>query len=114
MQQESRLQYLLNRLIAHDASEIELQELEAVVKADESGQSMQQVETILSQFPSVVTGFDEEHWQQVASTILSSDKMKEAPVRTLRTGWLKYAAAILIIFGISAYLWNLSHHAQQP
>lgn len=34
-------------------------------------------------------------------------------VHFLKTAWLRYAAAILIIFGISAYLWNLSRNPQK-
>lgn len=34
-------------------------------------------------------------------------------IRLLKTNWLKYAAAILIIFGIGAYLWNLNRSPQK-
>lgn len=118
MQQQDRLQYLLDRLIAHDATEAELQELESIVKADLSGKCVQQVETLLSQFSIEIPSFNEEHWQGVASTILSADKIKETPavvvhrVHFLKRGWPKYAAAIIILFGISAYLWNQNRQTQ--
>ena len=34
-------------------------------------------------------------------------------IHFLKTAWFRYAAAIIIIFGISAYLWNLSRNPQK-
>jgi transmembrane sensor len=42
------------------------------------------------------------------------DKIKLAPLHILKTTWIKYAAAILIILGIGAYFWNKNNSTHSP
>jgi transmembrane sensor len=45
--------------------------------------------------------------------ILSESEIHEIPVRRMNRGWVKYAAAIIIIFGIGSY-WYISNQKEKP
>ncbi|HEY9262972.1 FecR family protein [Chitinophaga sp.] len=115
MEQNTRLQYLLDRLVSHTATTEELLELTTLVEQDSD--TMQTVEALLlaaEEAPLPV--YDHARWMSVADRILEADKLSEepaaAPVYRLhflhRWGW---AAAVVFLLGTAAYL--LNHYQQQ-
>ncbi|PUZ26350.1 iron dicitrate transport regulator FecR [Chitinophaga parva] len=115
MEPTSRLKYLLDRMQAQTASDAELQELQALVAADESGALLDAVEQYLPE-PGMLPAYDAGKWTRVADQILAADRLKDAAIVPLRrkvpvlhrAGW---AAAIIVLVAVGG--WWL-HHAQRP
>ena len=112
MEQNTRLQYLLDRLVSHTATKEELLELTSIVEQDSD--TMEAVESLLQSSP--MPAYDHPRWMSVADKILQADKLPEAPVAAPvyrlhflhRWGW---AAAVVLLLGAAAYL--LNHYQQQ-
>ncbi|WP_343307443.1 FecR domain-containing protein [Chitinophaga niabensis] len=118
MEQNHRLAYLLERLAAHTATKEELDELTSLVDQDESGISMDAVESWLEvNQPQARPAFDRQHWMQVADQILQSDKLSGDPLAKPATrihhlhrwGW---AAAVVVLFGLGAWFFSQNHPAK--
>lgn len=115
MEQAIRLKYLLDRMQQHTASDAELQELQALVAADESGALLDAAEQYLPE-TGAQPAFDAGKWAQVADQILDADKLKGAIIRPLRrkvpvlhrAGW---AAAIVVLIAVGGW-W--ARHSMQP
>jgi ferric-dicitrate binding protein FerR (iron transport regulator) len=113
MEPNTRLQYLLDRLVTHTATTEELQELTLLVEQDSD--TIQEVESLLQTSP--LPAYDQARWMSVADKILQADKLPEKPVAAPvyrlhflhRWGW---AAAVVLLLGTAAYM--LNHYQQQP
>lgn len=113
MEPNTRLQYLLDRLVSHTATKEELLELTTLVEQDSD--TIETVESLLQ--ASTLPDYDHARWMSVADKILQADKLPEEPVATPvyrlhflhRWGW---AAAVVLLLGSAAYL--LNHYQQQP
>lgn len=110
MEQNDRLAYLLERLAAHTATREELDELTSLVDQDESGMSMDAVESWLEENqPQAQPAFDRQHWMQVADQILTSDKLSGGPVTKTSVHYLHrwgWAAAVVVLFGLGAWFFS--------
>jgi transmembrane sensor len=112
MEQNTRLAYLLDRLVSHTATEEELQELTTLVEQEPD--IMEAVETHLQ--TATLPAYDHARWMSAADKILQADKLPEEPAPTpvyrlhflQRWGW---AAAVVLLLGTTAYLMN---HYQRP
>lgn len=113
MEQHTRLQYLLERLVAHTATPEELTELTALMEQD-NGTTMEEVAQLLAS--EATTDYQHDHWMSVADRILAADKLPADPATTPvhrlpflhRWGW---AAAVVLLLGTAAYLLQ---HYQRP
>ncbi|WP_341837193.1 FecR domain-containing protein [Chitinophaga pollutisoli] len=115
MENNDRLQYLLQRLAGHTATDAELDELAALVGRDEPGAGIEEAERRLEDLqPDVQASYDHQHWMRVADGILGADKLRPAPetvaVRTVHPlqRWWWAAAAVLIA---AAGIWLLNRPA---
>ena len=116
MEQQTRLQYLLNRLVHRTATEEELEELNAIV-AQDNDTIDDATQWLLDGEASQLPAYDRQRWMSVADRILQSDKLQPEtgakPVYRIhflhRWGW---AAAVVLLLGATA--WLLNHRRQQP
>src|SRR5690606_11316040 len=100
MENNERLQYLLQRLAAQTATETELDELAALVGRDVPGAGIDAAESWLeNQRPELQASYDHARWMRVADGILGADKLhpgQEAPpvrkVHHLQRWWWAAAA----------------------
>ncbi|PUZ21644.1 FecR family protein [Chitinophaga costaii] len=120
MEQNTRLQYLLDRLATHTASEEELQELSHLIKADPGSALIDQAEArLLAQQDPALPAYDAEQWMQVADQILMADKLPATRIIPLRNrpflrraGW---AAALLLLLGAGTWMLQRVHrHGLAP
>ena len=119
MEQNTRLQYLLDRLTAHMATPEELDELTSLVDMDPGTASIDQVEAWLQEHDGQpLPAYDRQRWMEAADKILTADKLlpetDSKPVYRMhflqRWGW---AAAVVLLCGTAAYF--LSHyHREKP
>lgn len=116
VKQENRLYYLLDRLVAHDATPAELDELSAL--AEQQDAVMPEAEAYLQGLqPSIAAPmpetdahlhdlqapvYDKEKWMLVADKILASDKQPVRRISLLRRYWA--AAAVLLLLAAGAYM----------
>jgi predicted DNA-binding protein (MmcQ/YjbR family) len=115
---QERLSYLLQQLLALNATEEELQELEASIHADEDGLLMEQIPVLLNRQAVVEERpYDEGKWNQVASVILRADKIvseqqQPAVVPVKHMSWKRWAAvaAVLLVLGTGSYLFQRQQH----
>ncbi|MBO9729562.1 MAG: FecR domain-containing protein [Chitinophaga sp.] len=116
MEQHTRLQYLLERLVAYTATAEELTELTTLVEQD-NGTTMEEVAQLLAS--ETTASYQHDHWMSVADRILAADKLPAdpatAPVHRLpflhRWGW---AAAVVVLLGTAAYLLQHYQRTQPP
>lgn len=114
MEQHTRLQYLLNRLVQRTATTEELLELTTLVEQDSD--TISEVESLLeAPGASALPAYDHPHWMSVADKILQADKLSEPVTKPVyrihflhKWGW---AAAVVLMLGTAAYL--LNHYQQQ-
>lgn len=115
MEEKNRLAYLLDRLATHTATEEELNELTGLVDQDDSGVAIDEVESWLQEYrQQPLPDYDQQHWMGVADQILRSDKLLTDPVARPgqrvhflhKWGW---AAAVVLLFGMGAWLVNRYH-----
>ncbi|MBL7697511.1 MAG: FecR domain-containing protein [Chitinophagaceae bacterium] len=107
MPQSEHIQDLIRKAAAGQATSGDLEELAQQLRLDESGEVTRAVEEHLkipdiSSLTSQVTD-----WRSFAQQIIAAGK--QTPVRRIgikRFAWMRYAAAVIIIIGIAAYLWN--------
>lgn len=120
MEHSTRLQYLVERLTAHTATEEELDELIALVDSDTTDVAINQVDACLhAQDGPVLPAFDAERWRKVADEILLADKLSgevEAPsvgkIHFLhKWGW---AAAVILVLGAATWLFRQANRPQSP
>lgn len=116
MEQQTRLQYLLEKLVAHTATEEELEELTGLAGRDAADGAVAAIEQLLQQYPAKFPEpYDHEKWMTVANYILAADKMQAGerpPERKVPViSWYSWvaAAAILCAVVLVSYLW-----LQQP
>ena len=119
MEQNTRLQYLLDRLTAHMATPEELDELTSLVDMDPGTASIDQVEAWLQEHDGQpLPAYDRQRWMEAADKILTADKLlpetDSKPVYRMhflqKWGW---AAAVVLLCGTAADF--LSHyHREKP
>lgn len=115
MENNERLQYLLQRLAAQTATETELDELAALMGRDEPGAGIDAAESWLENHrPELQASYDHDRWMRVADGILDADKLRpgqEAPpvqkVHHLQRWW--WAAAVVLF--AAAGIWQLNRPA---
>lgn len=112
MEQQTRLQYLLEQLVAHTATQEELEELTNLVSKDADDSAVAAIEELLQDYPAKYPEpYDHEKWMMVANNILAADKMEpaEKPVERKMSVMRRYrwvaAAAILCAIAVGSYLW---------
>ncbi|SEW37607.1 FecR family protein [Chitinophaga arvensicola] len=119
MEHSTRLQYLMERLTAHTATEEELDELIGLVDNDTTSGSIDEVDAWLeAQHTQQLPVYDAARWRKVADDILGSDKLFPEPVTKSagrvhilhRWGW---AAAIVLLLGAGTWLFR-SYHQSKP
>ncbi|MBO9571230.1 MAG: FecR family protein [Chitinophagaceae bacterium] len=104
-----RLRYLINRYSIAEITPAERQELYALMAepgfAASVTEDMKDSFFSMQEHPEWNNELAEKYWTAIKQVLQT-----EEPVRTkihfLRRPWIKYAAAILLITGISTYLWN--------
>ncbi|HEY0272207.1 MAG TPA: FecR domain-containing protein [Chitinophaga sp.] len=110
MEQNARLQYLLDRLATRTATEEELHELGGLVAADPNDLLIDEAEARLQQQDGpALPAYNPAQWMKVADQILAADKLPAAtarpPRRTVhflyRAGW---AAAVVLLLGAGAWM----------
>jgi transmembrane sensor len=116
MEPNTRLQYLLDRLVTYTASAEELLELNALVDRDQ--QTINEVEELLLE-ASPIPLYDHPRWMTAADKILEADKLlpDTAAQPVYRVHFLQkwgWAAAVVLVLGTSAYLLNHYQQRQQP
>ncbi len=112
MEQQTRLQYLLEQLVAHTATDEELAELADLAGKDNTDHAIAAIEQLLQQDPAAYPEpYDREKWMAVANNILAADKMEtirkpvERKIPVLRRYRWVAAAAILGVIALGSYLW---------
>ncbi|MET7000402.1 FecR family protein [Chitinophaga defluvii] len=112
MEQQTRLQYLLEQLVAHTATDEELAELADLAGKDNTDHAIAAIEQLLQQDPAAYPEpYDREKWMTVANNILAADKMEtvrkpvERKIPVLRRYRWVAAAAILGVIALGSYLW---------
>jgi transmembrane sensor len=110
VEQQTRLQYLLEKLVAHTATEEELEELTALVNNDTTEESVVVIEQLLQEIAMPFQEqYDHEKWMRVANNILEADKVSpESPAEEKvffmhRYRWVA-AAAVLCAIALGSYL----------
>ncbi len=105
MEQQELIKDLFKKYMQGTALDEERRELEQFVAIYDNDQLSVILEEIAAE-TSPDKNFNINEWENVISEILVKRK-KQPRIGILRNGWLKYAAAIIIVFGIGAYLWNI-------
>ncbi|MBO9571627.1 MAG: FecR family protein [Chitinophagaceae bacterium] len=99
--------YLWNRFVAKTATKQELDEL--FIYLQQTGNDNTSLELIQKYLGSnTIEEIDREYWLNKAGEITEENTGIVHRVHFLKTAWFRYAAAILIIAGIGAYLWNIN------
>lgn len=114
MDQQEQIQNLVEKAAAGNASTRELQELAEKLQLDHAGEVTRVVEEFLNKS---TVGSEPSNritdWKNFARQIIAADtqtQQQQAPVRSIyqkSSTWVRYAAAVIIIAGIGAYLWNI-------
>ncbi|ACU60426.1 FecR family protein [Chitinophaga pinensis] len=107
MKPNARLTYLLERLVSHNATAEELDELSALVDRDVADASIDDTESWLEvHVNQQLPAYNPQQWRQVADQILRSDKLPADPVAPpatrvhyLHKWWWAVAAVVLIAAG---------------
>jgi ferric-dicitrate binding protein FerR (iron transport regulator) len=106
------LAYLLRQATNHSATDAELEELTALLKADDTGNIAREIATRLkAELPPEQPAYDEEYWDQIANKILLSDRPQEGTplpateVRPLRWWRWATAAAVAALISVAAWQW---------
>src|SRR4051812_21363186 len=117
MDSEQRIVYLLNQIDLGLASAEELLEITALIDEDQSGSVIERIHQLNLRRIEGAEGsqYNSLKWQRTIQDILKADQLstpaeKETQpivhrVHFLRPRWFRYAAAIVIILGISAYFY---------
>src|SRR5690606_36971444 len=109
VQQQTRLQDLLERLMAHTATEEELNELAGLVGEDAPGAPIDEIEAVSEEeYARFSKDYDRERWMKVADRILAADlnATGKRRVTSIRRYYRQaVAAAVLCAIALTAYLW---------
>jgi transmembrane sensor len=116
---KERLQYLLERCYRQTATQAERDELLTLVAMPEHEEAVNAlIESLYALHPADT--MDEATGRNMLAAIFEA-KDEEQKITTpvhrihfLRTAWSRYAAAVLIIFAIGAYLWNTQKQKEKP
>ncbi|SHN32047.1 FecR family protein [Chitinophaga sp. CF418] len=105
-----RLSYLVTQVLQQAATADELQELSNLLEADGDGVISRQIEALLTQ--DIGTGnipYDHQHWDNIASSILTADKPAQTPLVPIRGNgrWRWGVAACVALFLASGGAWYL-------
>jgi transmembrane sensor len=110
-----RILYLLRKSGEQTATEEEQQELtDWLANYDDDGSFLLHVQGLLETY--ATTKNNNVPWDRIFAEIQT--KKENTPVQPfkrvhfLKSGWLRYAAAILIVFGIGTYLWNTTNKSK--
>jgi transmembrane sensor len=116
---KERLQYLLERCHGQTATQAERDELLTLVAMPEHEAAVNAlIESLYALHPADT--LDEATGRNMLAAIFEAKDAEQkitTPVHRihfLRTAWFRYAAAVLIIFGIGAYLWNTQKQKEKP
>lgn len=120
---QERLYYLLDRAAQQRMTETECAEMEQL--SDPAHPEADSVSVIMHAYFSGISSAkrinaQEPEWRGMLHTIIAVDagvdrEMSTRPVHRvhfLKTSWFKYAATIIILFGIGAYLWNTQNDSR--
>lgn len=123
MENEARLNFLLQQLTSSAATDAEMKEIWELVEGDESNKSIGYIEEQLALLdPSPLLPFNKEKWMAVADKILAADTIGQASivVRKVRLlfgvrKWIAAAAILLVCCALLFWLMNSRHESmQQP
>jgi transmembrane sensor len=118
------IEALLTSYINREINDADLEELKRLFTSETDKDAIVYTLQALMERHSEGYAFDPVAWEEMRKTILSVDRVdlkqiEQVPIHRslhrvhfLKTAWFRYAAAVIILFGISAYLWNLNRHAQ--
>jgi transmembrane sensor len=116
------IQNLVNKAAAKVATADEIEELVGMIRADHDGEVTGEIELILKgSGPEMFATREEMDWNDFARAVLAADKVAVVNaalrpvhrVHFLKTAWIRYAAAILILFGIGTYLY-INNQKEKP
>ncbi len=104
-----RIVYLLNQVTSQTATAAEQQELNNwIAETGDDGTFQQYVQALLEKYAHEKA--PDVQWEWIFSEIQAKktlpDQEPVASLRFLKTNWIKYAAAVIIVIGAAAYLWN--------
>lgn len=116
----TRLSYLFQRYLDRNATQPELQELTDWLAGSKDSDSLEHVlEPLLanSLAGSEHSTLHKDHvrkkvYEQIARTH-AQPLNPEHRLLFLRTSWFRYAAAVILVFGVAAYIWTTSNKTEQ-
>lgn len=115
-----RVVYLIEQYSNGHLTTAEQAEWEALLQSDPEGTVMKQALEQMMEAASPAHQLDVAHWEMLAEKIISVDKVtitagkQSSPViRSLKTTWWRYAAAIILFAGIGAWLWTKNRPQQE-
>jgi ferric-dicitrate binding protein FerR (iron transport regulator) len=103
-----RISYLVRQFIDKHISEAELHELSAMLLENEDNSSFQLVVENLIRESSPAEAYNEQEWEPVYQQIVGAAERTKPPVYKIpfpRRGWVRYAAAVIIVLGAGIYVW---------
>lgn len=117
-----RVVYLIDQYTNGSLTTAEQAEWEALLQSDPEGTVMKQALEQMMEAATPTSKLDIPHWEKLAEQIISVDKVtitgekQDSPlpvVRSLKTTWWRYAAAIIILAGIGTWLWMKNGDQQE-
>ena len=115
MAHKDQIAYLLKQADSRKITEEECLQMEAFLASAEprDEESLQILdEHYNSVAPTELIDMDQPAWRQMLSDIIAVDKLSSGRtkgvyhIHFLKTAWFRYAAAVVILLAVSAYLWN--------
>jgi transmembrane sensor len=117
-EQAQNIMEVYQRWLNGEASPADEQQLKLLLKNNDKNELLSPVMRVLFEESEDDNSFSREQRQQLAKNIIKKYPVATEPgnirahrIHFLKTAWFRYAAAIIILFGMGAYLWNAQNHS---